>query len=145
MKRYRPYRPYRLCDHSRRPAATIGECLIAIALLLPVSVFVNRIAIQSNRTHAETAAQNDGFRELLNARERIGLWDFEGVTRGEIESMAAPPAMETIQHSYAWHAEVKEIQVPVVAKQITLSLTAGNSSDGTIRSVGPLTFWVFRP
>ncbi len=139
------YRKRRTSESRVRFGYTIGECLVAIAMLLPIAALVTRIGIQTENLSRESNRVQVSHSDLINARESIGTWDFDSVTQSNIEAMAIPEHNAIQDRARAWKATVVDETEPMILKRVTLSLEIMGAHGDNESEVGPLTFWVPRP
>jgi hypothetical protein len=123
-----------------RSGTSVTEIIIATVLLSTAAAGVTRFI-----SHAGTGLQgleqrHAMMRELENARAIIGSWPIDEVTAEKIEqipfSASVQPASSTIQ----WQAQVKRIDVPLAALQITLAIQTVRQQQSSIPV--KLTFWL---
>jgi predicted lysophospholipase L1 biosynthesis ABC-type transport system permease subunit len=124
----------------RRAGVSTVEVLVAIALLTAAVVAVGRFAVSANSglRHRELSARLDW--ELVNARERIGSWNLAEVTKQRIESLPFSDALAPTFANPRWVAEVKQIEQPARAIQVTLQMHCLFAGQPAIPE--KLTFWL---
>ena len=124
---------------------TIGECLVAIAMLLPIATLVTKIGIQTENLSRESNRVQVAHRELINARESIGTWDFDSISLSNIEAIPIPDHNAFQEFARSWKAVVVDETEPMIMKRVTLSLQFAQANSDNVSEVGPLTFWVPKP
>ena len=124
---------------------TIGECLVAIAMLLPIAALVTKIGIQTENLSRESNRVQVAHRDLINARETIGTWDFDSISQSNIEAIPIPEYNAFQEFARSWKAVVVDETEPMIMKRITLSLQFARANSDNASEVGPLTFWVPKP
>ena len=124
---------------------TVGECLVAFAMLLPIAVLITKIGFQTETLNRESSLVQMACGDLVNARESIGTWDFESISKSKIESMTIPENIAFRDVTRSWHTIVEDVSEPIVARRITLSMQLVQTNTDIASEVGPLTFWVTNP
>ncbi len=124
---------------------TIAECILAFAILLPLAALVSKIGLQAKQSLQESVLTAHVNRDLINAREEIGAWRFDDVTVANIQSLPHNEAPDAQDGPREWLTIVEEVQVPVPAKRVNLSLLWRPPRSSSSHEVGPLTFWVRKP
>jgi hypothetical protein len=129
----------------RRAGHTVAECLAAFAMLAPIAVLVTKIDWQNDRANRDNSLAAAAHRDLINARETVGSWDFETVSQANIESIDIPLDAEFKDRKRTWLVVVQDVTAPITAKQVTLSMRWNESGQTPVQEAGPITFWVPKP
>ena len=129
----------------RNSGHTIAECLVAFAMLVPVAILVTKVALQTERTSRDSVLASHGLRELMNAREEIGSWEYSRVSSESIQSIPILESPEFGPSSRSLQAVIEEVDAPIASKRISLSLHWSNNGEGNTTEVGPITFWIVKP
>ena len=124
---------------------TVAECLVAIAMLLPIAILVGKIGLQTERSSRDSVLASHALRDLNNAREQIGAWAYEDVSVARIQSISMPENLAFEASSRKWLTSVEDVSEPISAKRISLSLQWMPARSEFPTEVGPITFWVPRP
>jgi len=124
---------------------TVGECLVAIAMLLGIAALVTKIGIQTETLSRESTRVQVAHRDLINARESISTWDFDSISQSSIEAIPIPEYNAFQEFARSWKAVVVDETEPMMMKRITLSLQFARDNSDNVSEVGPLTFWVPKP
>ena len=136
----------RCITRSTRPTGhTVAECLVAIAMLLPIAILVSKIGLQTERSSRESVLASHALRDLINAREQIGSWPYENVSVARIQSISIPENLAFEASSREWLVSVEEVSEPISAKTISLSMQWTPVRSEFPTEVGPITFWVSKP
>ncbi len=135
-----------LFRRSDRPKGhTVAECILAFAILAPVAVLVNKIATQTQRSLRTSELADQARGSLTNAREEIGSWDYDDVSAANIQSRLSTENRDPSYTSEAWLAVVEEVQEPLPAKRVSLSVLWTSPYSNSPNELGPITFWVRKP
>ncbi len=124
---------------------TIAECLVAFAMLVPVAILVTKVALQTEQASRESVLASHGLRDLMNAREEIGSWEYSRVSSESIQSIPILESPEFGPTSRSLQAVVEEVDAPFASKRISLSLHWSNNGQGNTTEFGPITFWIAKP
>lgn len=130
---------------SRSRGQSVAECLVAIAILMPVIVLVTKNGFQSDRDMDQVRYAHGANGEIINARERIGLWNYDEITTESIATI--PFLVEGTRQGMlrTWKCDVVEVSEPIPAKQVTLSIQWTDEKAGITHDTGSLSFWVPKP
>jgi hypothetical protein len=128
-----------------KPGQTVAECLIALAVLLPIATLVAKIGWQSDQSMVSNEITRTANRSIINAMEQTLCWNYEDITPDAIESLSVDQTNASSGWTTALHATVIEIAEPMESKQVTLGLLLEHSKSGQVRESAPLTFWVVKP
>lgn len=124
---------------------TVAECLIAFAILLPVATLVTKLNLQAEKSSRDSVHASHSMRELVNARELIGTWDFDEITVENIQSIPLRENPVFENNSHEWSVTIEELTLPIPSKRVGLSLKRTAARSEFPVEVGPLTFWVPKP
>ena len=116
------------------------EVIVAIALLGAAASLVGQFVTQVQRGLRDRELNVRCDWELLNARERIGSWSSEQVTKERIESIEISGPLRKRLESPKFSASVTRMDHPIVAQQVTIGLEA--VYNGQVIRPSVLTFWV---
>ena len=130
---------------SRPSGHTVAECLVAIAMLVPIAILVSKIGLQTERSSRQTVLAADTLRDLVNAREQVGSWAYEDVSPASIQSITIPenPAFDDSRRE--WLVSIEEVNEPISAKRVSMSLQWTPVRSEFPTEIGPITFWVPKP
>ena len=130
---------------SRPTGHTVAECLVAIVMLVPIAILVSKIGLQTERSSRETVLAANALRDLVNAREQVGSWEYEDVSLASIQSINIPenPAFEDSRRE--WLVGIEEVNEPISAKRVSMSLQWTPVRSEFPMEIGPITFWVPKP
>ena len=126
--------------YERRMATSSLEIVVAFALLVVAVTLVGRFVSQVKHglRDRELSARTEW--ELLNARERIGSWSTEQITRERIEQLPLSKSLTDRFTSVSFVAQVQHVDQPIEAEQVTLAIAG--ELDGQKIEPAVLTFWV---
>ncbi len=124
----------------RRAGTSTLEVVIAFGLLVVALTMVGRFVSQVKSGLRVRELSNRTEWELLNARERIGSWSPEQITRERIEQLPLSKSLTDRFTSAAFVARVTHVDQPIVAEQVTLAIAG--ELDGQKIEPAVLTFWV---
>ncbi len=127
-------------NYTLRTATSTAEVIIAVALLAIAASLVGRFVsqVRSGLRDRELSARV-GW-ELQNARERIGSWSTDEITKERIAQLPVSKAVASKLENARLNATVLRIDSPVVATQVTLGLRGELNGQAVQPAV--LTFWV---
>ncbi len=130
---------------SRPTGHSVAECLVAIAMLMPIAILVSKIGLQTERSSRETVLAANALRDLVNAREQVGSWAYEDVSLASVQSITIPenPAFDASRRE--WLVSVEEVNEPISAKRVSMSLQWTPVRSEFPTEIGPITFWVPKP
>jgi hypothetical protein len=132
--------------HARpRRGQSAAECLIALALLVPITTLVAKIGWQSDQAMESNETTRAANRSILNAMEQTLCLKYEDVTPAAIESLSVEKTIATSGWSTTLQASIIEIAEPIESKQVTIGLLIKHSKSGEMHEGTPLTFWVVKP
>ncbi|MCY2983325.1 MAG: hypothetical protein NTY15_06755 [Planctomycetota bacterium] len=129
----------------RNSGHTIAECLMAFAMLVPIAILVTKVALQTEQASRDSALASHGLRELMNAREEIGSWEYSRVSFESIQSIPILESPEFGPLSRSLQAVIEEVEAPIASKRVSLSLHWSNNGQDNTMEVGPITFWIIKP
>ena len=130
---------------SRPTGHTVAECLVAIAMLVPIGILVSKIGLQTERSSRETVLAADALRDLINAREQVGSWAYEDVSIASIQSITIPENQAFDDSRREWLVNIEEVNEPIFAKRVSMSLQWTPVRSEFPTEIGPITFWVPKP
>lgn len=131
---------------SKKPTGhTIAECLVAISMLMPIAILVSKIGLQTERSSRETVLAADALRDLVNAREQVGAWAYDDISLTSIPSIAIPENPAFVASGRKWLVNIEEVNEPISAKRVSMSLQWTPVHSEFPTQVGPITFWVPKP
>ena len=130
---------------SRPTGHTVTECLVAIAMLVPIAILVSKIGLQTERSSRETVLAADALRDLINAREQVGSWAYEDVSIASIQSITIPENQAFDDSRREWLVNIEEVNEPIFAKRVSMSLQWTPVRSEFPTEIGPITFWVPKP
>lgn len=134
-----------ICRHKPSHGHTVAECIMAFAILLPVAALVSKIGLQTQQSLRDSLLTAQAKSDLVNAREVIGTWEFDDVTVANVQSLPHAEISEVTESQREWLAVIEEVQEPIAAKRVSLSLLWTPPRSTAANEVGPLTFWVVKP
>ncbi len=123
-----------------RRAISVTETVVAVLVLGVASGLVLRFAVQIKGGLQQRELSSRLTCELLNAREQIGSWSAKEVTESRIAELPISEDLSKRVSDLRWEAELREIDSPVDAKQVDLSLCCRYG--GQVIKPRQLTFWV---
>ena len=123
-----------------RRAMSVTETVVAVLVLGVASGLVLRFAVQIKGGLQQRELSSRLTWELLNAREQIGSWSVKEVTESRIAELPISDGLWQQVSDLRWEAELREIDSPVDAKQVGLSLCCRYG--GQVIKPRQLTFWV---
>ena len=128
------------CCGKRCNGTSTLEVVIAFSLLVVAVTFVGRFVsqVRVGLKDRELSARTEW--ELRNARERIGSWPVEQITRERIEQLPLSKSLSDRFESAGFVAQVQHIDQPIVAEQVTLAIAG--TRDGQKIEPAVVTFWV---
>lgn len=125
-----------------RAATTTAETMVAIAILGIAMAGVGRFVASVNQGLRERELSARIGCELINARERIGSWSPEEITKANIERLPVSEVLMGHLQEAHWKASVSAIEEPASALQVELTLVC--KYQGQLATPDRLTFWVER-
>jgi len=124
---------------------TVAECLIAFAILLPISVLVTKLNLQAEKSFRDSVHASHSMRDLVNAREMIGTWNFDDVTLDKIRTIPIRENPVFADNSHVWIGTIEDVTLPIPSKRVSLSLKRNAVRSEFPVEVGPLIFWIAKP
>lgn len=123
-----------------RRAMSVTETVVAVLVLGVASGLVLRFAVQIKEGLQQRELSSRLTWELLNAREQIGSWSVKELTESRIAELPFSDDLSMQVSDLRWEVELSEIDSPVDAKQVDLSLCCRYGG----QEIKPrqLTFWV---
>lgn len=125
----------------RRGVFNSMELIVALAVLTVAAVGIGRFVTSVHSGLRELEDQSRLQWELTNARERIGCWRVDHISRERIAQLPISSELSQAYSNLAWRARVQPIEEPHEALQVELSMHGEYRGQPAVLS--EITFWEF--